>query len=79
MKNAKATTVEKAATGPSPAMKQTITAEADEKRAAQCNKELGELMLKYNCVLTVPTLDISTGRIWPRIQVFPKPEAQRDV
>lgn len=79
MKTANAkTVVEKAATGPSPA---TETANEDEQqqRAALCNKELAELMLKHNCVLTVPTLDISTGRIWPRIQVFAKPEAQRGV
>jgi hypothetical protein len=55
------------------------TEDARDARAQACGKELRDLLKKYNCAITVPTLDISTGRIWPKVEIFAKPEAQKDV
>lgn len=42
-------------------------------RVKACNDAIREALQKYDCMLQVPKLDISTGRIFPIVQVTPKP------
>ena len=41
-------------------------------RAETCNRELTALLQKYNCVLTVVSLNIQTGKVLPQVEIIAK-------
>jgi hypothetical protein len=48
------------------------TAETEEQRnqrSLDCNQAIREALTKYKCIVRVPTLDISSGRVIPNIIV----------
>lgn len=45
------------------------TDEQREERVNRANQAIREILKKENCILMVPVLDISTGRVFPKIQV----------
>jgi len=53
-------------------------------RREVCGKAIREVLKTHNCILTVPSIDISTGRILPTIQIkavprqATKPEPEPD-
>ncbi len=38
-------------------------------RVNKCSEGIRALLKEHRCILTVPTLDISTGRMFPQIQL----------
>lgn len=42
-------------------------------RVEKCSEAIKNLLKEHNCILTVPTLDISTGRMFPQIQLRAQP------
>lgn len=38
-------------------------------RAKTCNEEIMKIMQKYNCVFNISKLDISTGKIFPQLDI----------
>ncbi len=42
-------------------------------RVNKCSEGIKALLKEHRCILTVPTLDISTGRMFPQIQLRAQP------
>ncbi len=54
----------------------TVVQETDEARQARVNRAnqaIREVLTKETCILMVPNLDISSGRVFPQIQVVAQP------
>ncbi len=63
--------------GAAPAPESNVQ-ETDEARQARVDRAGGairQVLQAESCVLTVPTLDISTGRVFARIEIFAGPLA----
>ncbi len=42
-------------------------------RVEKCGEAIKALLAEHRCILTVPTIDISTGRVFPEIQLRAQP------
>lgn len=53
---------------------QTEEQKADQQaRVEKASEAIKAILVEHRCILTVPTLDISTGRVFPQIQLRAQP------